>query len=170
MRFIFVTDTMHWINIRWFDVQMTPLSGEELQNRKSNNSNEARIDIRIRDFYEKEQHAIFDLKVFSITIVKKVSNNSMSSLIAVQFFVSGLNYPMLRKPSLIAFCFILFCLRSKVCSDYFNLVSILMAKVSSNNNSSLTAVQFFVCSLKYPIRKRPSVVAISFFVSKLISP
>ena len=62
---------------------MTLLSGEELQNRKSNNSNEARIDIRIRDFYEKEQHAIFDLKVFSITIVKKVSNNSMSSLIAV---------------------------------------------------------------------------------------
>ena len=32
--------------------KLTPLSGEELQGRTSNNSNEARVDIRIRGFWE----------------------------------------------------------------------------------------------------------------------
>ena len=34
------------------EVESTSLSGEELQGRKSNNSNEGRVDIRTRDFWE----------------------------------------------------------------------------------------------------------------------
>ena len=44
--------------------KLTPLSGEELQCRTSNNSNEARVDIRTQDFWEQRQRAFFDLRVF----------------------------------------------------------------------------------------------------------
>ena len=49
--------------------KLTPLSGEELQGRTSNNSNEARVDIRTRGFWfqrfqERGQQAFFDLRVF----------------------------------------------------------------------------------------------------------
>ena len=40
--------------------KLTPLSGEELQDRMSNNSNEARVDIRTRGFRERGQQALFD--------------------------------------------------------------------------------------------------------------
>ena len=43
---------------------LTPLSGEELQGRTSNSSNEARIDIRTRGLWERGQQAFFDLRVF----------------------------------------------------------------------------------------------------------
>ena len=44
--------------------KLTPLSGEELQGRTSNNSNEARVDIRTRYFWEQGQQAFFELRVF----------------------------------------------------------------------------------------------------------
>ena len=44
--------------------RLTPLSGEELRGRTSNNSNEARVDIRTRGFWERGQQAFFDLRVF----------------------------------------------------------------------------------------------------------
>ena len=46
------------------EVESTSLSGEELQGRKSNNSNEGREDIRTRDFWERGQQAFFDIRVF----------------------------------------------------------------------------------------------------------
>ena len=44
--------------------KVTPLSGEELQDKTSNNSNEARVDIRTRGFWERGQHAFFNFRVF----------------------------------------------------------------------------------------------------------
>ena len=44
--------------------KLTQLSGEELQGRTSNNSNEARVDIRTRGFWKWGQQAFFDLRVF----------------------------------------------------------------------------------------------------------
>ena len=44
--------------------KLTPLSGVELQGRTSNNPNKARIDIRTRCFWEREQQAFFSLRVF----------------------------------------------------------------------------------------------------------
>ena len=45
--------------------KLTPLSGEEQQGRMSSNSNEAKIDIRTRGFWERGQQAFFDLRVFN---------------------------------------------------------------------------------------------------------
>ena len=45
--------------------KLTPLFGEELQGRTSNNSNEVGVDIRTRGFWEREQQAIFDFFEFS---------------------------------------------------------------------------------------------------------
>ena len=42
----------------------TPLSGEELQGRTSNNSNKARKEIRTQDFWERGQQALLALRVF----------------------------------------------------------------------------------------------------------
>ena len=44
--------------------KLTPLSGEELQGRTSNNSNGARVDIRSRGFRERGQQAFFNIKIF----------------------------------------------------------------------------------------------------------
>ena len=44
--------------------KLTPLSGEELQGRTSNNSNKARTDIRTRGFWEQGQQVFFDLRIF----------------------------------------------------------------------------------------------------------
>ena len=41
--------------------KLTPLSGEELQDKTSNNSNKATVDIRTPGFWEREQQAFFDL-------------------------------------------------------------------------------------------------------------
>ena len=41
-----------------------PLSGEDLSNRTANRSNEARLDVRARGFWERGQQAFFDLRVF----------------------------------------------------------------------------------------------------------
>ena len=43
---------------------LTTLSREELPGGTSNNSNDARIDIRTRDFWKRGQQAFFDLRVF----------------------------------------------------------------------------------------------------------
>ena len=43
---------------------LTSLSGKELQGRTSNNSNEARVDIKIRGFWKLGQQAFFVLSVF----------------------------------------------------------------------------------------------------------
>ena len=40
--------------------KLTPLSGEELHGGKSNNSNDARIDIKTRGFLERGQRVFFD--------------------------------------------------------------------------------------------------------------
>ena len=44
--------------------KLTPLSGKKLQGRTSINSNEGRVDIRTRGFWERQQQAIFGLRVF----------------------------------------------------------------------------------------------------------
>ena len=44
--------------------KLIPLSGEELQGRTANNSNEASVDIRNRGFWERGQQAFFDLRVY----------------------------------------------------------------------------------------------------------
>ena len=44
--------------------KLTPLSGEELQGRTANNSNEESVDIRNRGFWERGQQAFFDLRVY----------------------------------------------------------------------------------------------------------
>ena len=44
--------------------KLTPLSGEELQGRTANNSNEASVDIRNRGFQERGQQTFFDLRVY----------------------------------------------------------------------------------------------------------
>ena len=43
---------------------LTPLSGEDLSHRTANRSNEARLDVRARGFWERGQQAFFDLRVF----------------------------------------------------------------------------------------------------------
>ena len=43
---------------------LVPLSGEDLSNRTANRSNEARLDVRARGFWERGQQAFFDLRVF----------------------------------------------------------------------------------------------------------
>ena len=44
--------------------RLAPLSGEDLSNRTANRSNEARLDVRARGFWERGQQAFFDLRVF----------------------------------------------------------------------------------------------------------
>ena len=44
--------------------ELTSLSGEELQDKTSTNSNKARVDIRNRGFWERGQQAFCDLWVF----------------------------------------------------------------------------------------------------------
>ena len=41
-----------------------PVSGEDLSNRTANRSNEVRLDVRARGFWERGQQAFFDLRVF----------------------------------------------------------------------------------------------------------
>ena len=43
---------------------LQPLSGETFENRTANTSNEARVDIRARGFWNKSQDAFFDVRVF----------------------------------------------------------------------------------------------------------
>ena len=43
---------------------LVPLSGEDLSNRIANRSNETRLDVRARGFWERRQQAFFDLRVF----------------------------------------------------------------------------------------------------------
>ena len=50
--------------------KLTPLYGEELQGRTSNNSNEARVDIRTRGFWKQEQQAFFNLRVFNLNVCR----------------------------------------------------------------------------------------------------
>ena len=44
--------------------RIVPLSGEDLSNRTANRSNEARLDVRARGFWERGKQAFFDLRVF----------------------------------------------------------------------------------------------------------
>ena len=46
--------------------KLTPLFGEKLQGRTSNNSNKAMADIRTRGFWERRQQAFFVLRVFDL--------------------------------------------------------------------------------------------------------
>ena len=47
------------------ELKLTTLSGEELKDRMSNNSNKARIDIRARGFWGRRQQAFYDLWIFN---------------------------------------------------------------------------------------------------------
>ena len=51
-----------------YDTKIEPifvsLSGEDLSNRTANRSNEVRLDVRARGFWERGQQAFFDLRVF----------------------------------------------------------------------------------------------------------
>ena len=46
------------------ELKLTPLSGEELQGRTANDSNEESVDIRNRGFWERGKQAFFDLRVY----------------------------------------------------------------------------------------------------------
>ena len=46
------------------EAKLLPLSGEELHGRTTNRSNEARLDIRARGFWNRGQQAFFDIRVF----------------------------------------------------------------------------------------------------------
>ena len=50
--------------------KLTPLSGEELRGKTSKNSKEARVDIRTRGFWEQEEQAFFDLRVFDPNVCR----------------------------------------------------------------------------------------------------
>ena len=54
---------------------MTPLSGDELQGRTSNNSNVARVDIRTRGFGKQRQQTFFDLRVFDANACHYCNNS-----------------------------------------------------------------------------------------------
>ena len=45
--------------------KLLPLSGEEFHGRTTNRSNEARLDMRARGFWERSQQAYFDIRVFN---------------------------------------------------------------------------------------------------------
>ena len=55
--------------------KLTPLSGEELKSRTSDNLNEARVDIRTRGFREQGQQAFFDLRVFDPNAIRYQSKS-----------------------------------------------------------------------------------------------
>ena len=44
--------------------KLTPLTGEELDSRTENTTNEARLEIRTRGVWEKEQQIFLDLRIF----------------------------------------------------------------------------------------------------------
>ena len=50
--------------------KLTLLPREELQDRTSNNSNKARVDIRTQGFWERRQQAFYDLKVFDLNVCR----------------------------------------------------------------------------------------------------
>ena len=50
--------------------KLTPLSGKELQDRTWSNSNKASVDIRTLCFWERGQHAFFDLLVFDPNVCR----------------------------------------------------------------------------------------------------
>ena len=54
--------------------KLTPLYGEELQGSTSNNSNEARVDIRTRGFWEQGQQVFFNLRVFDLNTCRYRNN------------------------------------------------------------------------------------------------
>ena len=56
--------------------KLTPLSGEVLQSRTSNNSNEARVDIRTRGFWERGQQTFSEIRVFDLNACR-YRNNSL---------------------------------------------------------------------------------------------
>ena len=53
-----------WVSAPKKPPKLAPLSGEELQARRSNSSNEAMTDIKTWVFREQEQHKVFDLTLF----------------------------------------------------------------------------------------------------------
>lgn len=53
-----------WVSTPKKTPKLAPLSGEELQARRSNNSNETMTDIRTWVFWEQERHKVFDLTLF----------------------------------------------------------------------------------------------------------
>ena len=50
--------------------KLTPLSEEELRGKTSKNSKEASVDIRTRGFWEQEEQAFFDLRVFDPNVCR----------------------------------------------------------------------------------------------------
>ena len=55
--------------------ELTPLSGEELQDRTSNNSNKERVDIRTLGFWEQGQQLFYSLWVFDPSACRYRSRN-----------------------------------------------------------------------------------------------
>ena len=55
--------------------KLLPLSGEELHRRKTNRSNEARLDIRARVFWNSGQQAFFDIRVFDPNACKYLNKS-----------------------------------------------------------------------------------------------
>ena len=61
--------------------KLTPLSGEELQGRTSNNSIEAKVNIRTRSFWERRQQAYFDLRVFDPNVCRYAASPCSSAML-----------------------------------------------------------------------------------------
>ena len=61
------------------DIEIEPkllsLSGEELHGRTTNRSNEARLDIKARGFWERGQQAFFDIRIFEPNACRYLSKS-----------------------------------------------------------------------------------------------
>ena len=55
--------------------RLVPLSGEGLSNQTANRSNEARLDVRARGFWERGQQAFFDLRVFDLNTCRYLNKS-----------------------------------------------------------------------------------------------
>ena len=66
-----------------YDTEIEPtlvsLSGEDLVNQTANRSNEARLDLRARGFWESAQQAFFDLRVFDPNACKHLNKSLQHS-------------------------------------------------------------------------------------------
>ena len=57
-----------------------PQSGEELHERTTNKSNEARLDIRTQGFWERGQQAFFNIRVFDPNSCKYISKQISATM------------------------------------------------------------------------------------------
>ena len=55
--------------------KLLPLSGQKINGRTTNRSDEARLDIRARRFWERGQHAFFNIRVFDTNVCRYLNKS-----------------------------------------------------------------------------------------------